>query len=293
MIKKALKGTLSDLGLDTGSINQRIGLWSIKSALEERGLGDLVGRLREIAPDISGQEETEDAEFNEYWETKRRALHAFQCSLMMKALRPAAGKEITVVDIGDSAGTHMTYLKKLTENRFKVNTLSVNLDAKAVEKIKKRGLEAVRCRAEDISIGERDVDLFTSFEMVEHLHDPAIFFRRLAKNTKGKKMLITVPYLRQSRVGLYYVRNGARRGKPSCAESEHIFELSPADWSLLLLHSGWKVAHGEVYYQYPRNWFCFSAALSVYWKSVDFEGFWGAILEKDTSISDLYRDWEG
>jgi hypothetical protein len=23
-----------------------------------------------------------------------------------------------------------------------------------------------------------------------------------------------------------------------------------------------------------------------------FEGFWGAILEKDTTLSDLYQDWE-
>ena len=42
---------------------------------------------------------------------------------------------LSIVDIGDSSGTHTSYLKKLvTETNLKL--LSVNLDLKAIEKIK-------------------------------------------------------------------------------------------------------------------------------------------------------------
>ncbi|MHB9156374.1 MAG: hypothetical protein ACYC5N_11930 [Endomicrobiales bacterium] len=34
------------------------------------------------------------------------------------------------------------------------------------------------------------------------------------------------------------------------------------------------------------------AFLSRYWRKTEFEGFWGAILEKEAAFSDRYRDWE-
>ena len=74
-----------------------------------------------------------------------------------------------------------------------MDTLSVNLDPRAVEKIKARVLERFLCRAEDLDLPGVDIDLFTSFEMVEHLHNPAIFFHRLAKKSSCRKILITRP----------------------------------------------------------------------------------------------------
>ena len=103
-------------------------------------------------------------------------------------------------------------------------------------------------------------------------------------------MVITVPYLKASRVGLYHIRHPGQT--PIFAEDEHIFELSPGDWTLLLRHSGWRVAHSDIYYQYPRRIPFLSPLLAYFWRQVDFEGFWGAILEKDTALSDLYQDWE-
>ncbi|MEK7846841.1 MAG: methyltransferase domain-containing protein, partial [Nitrospinota bacterium] len=193
-------------------------------------------------------------------------------------------------DIGDSAGTHMLYLKELTKGKFEIDTISVNLDPRAIKKIEARGLKAVLCRAEELDLGEKKVDLFTSFEMVEHLHNPAIFFRRIAKKSPCNRMVITVPYLKDSRVGLHHIRN--KNGKIIFAEDEHIFELSPEDWVLLLLHSGWRVVHSEIYYQYPRRMPIMSQVFSWYWRNTDYEGFWGAILEKDTTLSDYYQDWE-
>ena len=154
-------------------------------------------------------------------------------------------------------------------------------------------MRAILKRAETITpedLGGKGIDLFTSFEMVEHLHNPAIFFRRIAKYSMCKKILITVPYMNNSRVGLKYIRKDKK--EDTYAEDEHIFELSPEDWTLLFLHSGWKVTFSEVYYQYPRRIPFFSKYLKKYWRRVDYEGFWGAILEKDLTYTDYYKDWD-
>ena len=94
----------------------------------------------------------------------------------------------------------------------------------------------------------------------------------------------------KSRVGLHHIR--IKDKNDVSAEEEHIFELSPEDWSLLILHSGWKVVFSKVYYQYPRKIPIISYVLSSYWKKTDFEGFWGAILEKDLTYLERYKDWE-
>jgi hypothetical protein len=290
LVTRIVSNIIGKLGLNKEKLKENISSWSIKRAYAENGLYDLTERLRNFIPDISCQEESGRDSFNDYYELKRRTLQAFQCYLMLYALKDQIAGDVNVVDIGDSAGTHMLYLRELTKEKFRINTLSVNLDPRAIEKIRKRGLPALLCRAEDLDLGGNRIDLFTSFQMVEHLHNPAIFFRRLAVKSKCDKMLITVPYLKFSRVGLHHIRRDAK--EPIFAEDEHIFELSPEDWTLLLKHAGWRVSDSRIYYQYPRRWPFSRKILAWFWRNTDFEGFWGAILEKDTSLSDLYKDWE-
>jgi len=184
----------------------------------------------------------------------------------------------------------MLYLRELAAKKFNVSTLSINLDPSAIEKIKARGLNAILCRAEDLNMEGYHVDLFASFEMVEHFHDPAIFLHGPTQKTSCNRMVITVPYLKKSRTGLHHIRN--RSDDITHAENEHIFELSPVDWTLLMMHAGWKVIYGEIYYQYPRRLPVVSQLLSWYWRKTDYEGFWGGILERDTTFSDRYTDWE-
>ncbi len=289
-VKHALKIMLKSFHIDPAALLERVGSWSLNLALAQNGLQSMVQKLTEIVPDVSDQY-SGSAMQGPYWQLKVRGMHAFQTTLMLKALAGLPRKRLTVVDIGDSAGTHMTYLTRLAGAGAELETMSVNLDPKAVEKISAKGLKAILCRAECLDLGpDQPVDLFTSFEMVEHLHNPAIFFRRLAKKSPGNLMVITVPYMKKSRVGLYHTRNPA--AGPVSAEDEHIFELSPQDWTLLCLHAGWRITYSATYYQYPRKLPLLSPLLASFWRHTDFEGFWGAILEKDTSCSDLYQDWE-
>lgn len=290
MLRRMLKKIFQIVGINPSDLIQKISKWSVSHSVRENKFVELIERLRQIAPDISRQELTAMSGFNDYWELKRRALQAFQCAMMLKSLEPLTVKNLTVVDIGDSAGTHMLYLKELTKEKFDIDTIGVNLDSAAIEKIKAKGQKAVLCRAEDLDLGDKKVDLFTSFQMVEHLHNPAIFFRRLAKRSPCNKIVLTVPYMKSSRVGLHNIRN--KVNKSVIAEEEHIFELNPEDWSLLFLHSGWKVTYSQIYYQYPRKIPIVNTILEWFWRKTDFEGFWGVILEKDTTFSDCYQDWE-
>lgn len=289
MLKKTIASVLKVFGVDCQKLQENICMWSLRQSIRENNYGDMVKKLITIVPDLSEQYSLSEEHYSSYVELKLRVQHAFQCVMMFKGLESLPAGKLTVVDIGDSAGTHMRYVQALTKDRFDIDTISVNLDPRAIEKIKAKGLKAILSRAEDMDLTGRQVDLFTSFEMVEHLHNPAIFFRRLAKKTSCNQMVMTVPYVRESRVSLLNSRDGS--DNKIFAEDEHVFELSPRDWTNLLLHGGWKVRYNRIYYQYPRRIPLVSTFLSWYWKRVDFEGFWGVVLEKDTTVSDRYQDW--
>ena len=81
---------------------------------------------------------------------------------------------MTIVDIGDSSGTHSNYIKKLIQNN-KLKLLSVNLDPMAIEKIKQKGFEAILSKAEDLQKYNINPDLFMSFQTIEHLNAPIPF----------------------------------------------------------------------------------------------------------------------
>lgn len=270
------------------AVINKICFYSIRKALSEKGFNDLINTLRKIVPDISEQE-SRHRMMDPYLELKMRGLHAFQCSLMLRTINSFPSSRVTIVDLGDSSGTHMLYIRGIKNDSIAIDSISVNLDPIAIEKIRARKLRGVLCRAEELDLRNESIDLIVSFEMIEHLHNPALLFRRLSTNSGFNKIIITVPYVKKSRVGLHHVRNRSER--IIFAEDEHIFELSPEDWSLLLLHSGWKVTYNEIYYQYPHKWPLLSWFFAFFWKRVDYQGFWGATLEKDLTYSNRYSSW--
>ena len=288
MIKEIYKKLIPQFFQDKiSNRHERIRILSIKSALKEQGLLGLYNRLESVSPDISNQYSNVKID-SEYFKTKIRGEHAFQVSLVQEALRLLGlenKKSLTIIDIGDSCGTHLGYLKNIYKD---IDTLSVNLDPVAVERIKKKGMKAVCADADDIDSYSLKGDVYLSFEMLEHLFNPAYFLYRLARKIEGETFIVTVPYIEQSRVGLHHIRNG-RKNKVSC-ENVHIFELSPYDWKLIFQHSGWSVAYEKIYFQYTRKGFF--RLMKGYWKKVDYEGFYGAVLKRDSSWSDLYKDWK-
>ncbi len=259
---------------------------SIRAAVREQKLLSLYNELSEIVPDITHQYSSLELD-TEFLKTNTRALHAFQIALVNDALKSIESKHMTIVDIGDSAGTHLQYLSELNKDR-NFRCLSVNTDEEAVKRIQQKGMEAICARAENLTTHSIDADIFLSFEMLEHLMNPSEFLRSLSVKTNCKAFVITVPYLAQSRVGLHHIRQNQRRNVS--AENTHIFELSPNDWKLIFKHSGWAIVSDRIYYQYPRM-SLFRCILKKLWIRSDFEGFYGAILKPDQSWSDLYSGW--
>lgn len=292
MLRIAIKKILSFLGIDRNRLHIKLSTWSLHKAAVEQGLVGILEQLCHAVPNISKQESREVPDsVVEYVGVKRRLLHSYQLRIMTRLLDPL-GFDVRVVDIGDSAGTHCLYFRKIFQAKHNIKTLSVNLDPRAIKKIKARGLPALLKRAEEITPEDLggNIDVFTCFEMLEHLHNPALFLRRLADSPTGAKLFITVPFLRKSRIGLRHIRQQCH--DDVYAEDVHIFELSPSDWTLLFMHSGWKVVDQGICYQYPRRMPIVSHVLKAYWKLMDFEGFWGAVLERDMTYSKRYMDWE-
>ena len=260
-------------------IREKLLSWSIACALREQGLWNMYYKLKDIVPDIVHQY-TSFAINSKYLELNVRAVHAFQMMLVETALRELVANP-TIVDIGDSAGTHIQYIKGLHPEQ-NIKSLSINIDQEAVNKIRAKGLEALCARAEELSFLDIETDMFLLFETLEHLTDPIRFLERLS-HVPCKSLVITVPYIAKSRVGLHHIRHSQKQQVN--AENTHIFELSPKDWRLIFQHSGWEVVTESVYRQYPR---CSPLWLArEYWVRYDFEGFYGVILKPDKTWSSV------
>src|SRR3972149_4816783 len=128
---------------------------SLKEAAKEQSLDKLSFRLANIVPDIREQYSLFKLD-SPYLLTKVRNVHAFQISIVDKIIEEF--KMPVIVDVGDSSGTHLQYIDGLYSKGRKIRCLSVNLDKKAVEKIRKKGLEAINARAEDLSAYDIDAD---------------------------------------------------------------------------------------------------------------------------------------
>jgi hypothetical protein len=267
----------------------------------KEGRHKTIEKIVSIVPDISDQYSTWTINPSSIYDVvKIRSIHAFQVNLALTALRglcnPSIEDPLFVVDIGDSSGTHTKYLQELCPELGigDVEFLSVNLDSAAVEKILAKGGSAIQSRAEDLHQiigGQRHPDVYLSFQSLEHFFDPISFLRDLAVETSTENFVITVPYMKRSRVGLKHLRNPNPSGRfrEINAENTHIFELSPEDWKLIFRFSGWMPVHEEVFFMTPSRHplSLFRYALRRY----DFEGFYGVILRKSLQESELYRDW--
>jgi len=293
-----MKGLIKEL---LKKLFYQLAVTALNTSNKQAGRIGIIEAITLIVPNISDQFSTWTVEMKSAYDvTKIRSIHAFQVSLALLALEKVSNEVtkdvVSVVDIGDSSGTHVKYLKELYSDSInkKVEFISVNLDSDAVQKISKKGGRAIKSRAENLhenSEYKQHPDLYLSFQMLEHLFDPVSCLRSLALNTSTNYFVVTVPYVNQSRVGLKHLRKSYSRGrfKEINAENTHIFELSPEDWKLIFRFSGWKTIHEEIFYMYPtKHWlWYFRYALRRY----DFEGFYGVVLQKSLKESELYKDW--
>ena len=279
-----------------GFIKNKIKILSLLSSRIQNKLGPYIDIGEKIMPDLSHQYSADFGKtLSRYKTIKIRNQQAFQVKFARECIDKLNGEQ-SVVDIGDSSGSQLLQLKEFCKIK---ETISINIDSSAIERIKEKGLRAYNCRAEELYTKHKiKGDVFLSFQTVEHLHDPCKFFREIAE-IDFKIFVMTVPLRRQSTIGLKHLRSilkhkekklniSDRKMSNVNAESVHIFELSPKDWELLALHSGLELISQQTYLQYPA----FIPGLKKIWLKDDFEGFWGASFIKNKSFQDLYKGLE-
>ncbi len=225
--------------------------------------------LERIIPDISDQYNTSVLD-TKYLNLKVRAVHAFQIDLVKRTCKD----NYYISDVGDSSGNHIIYAEYFFKN---LSSTSVNVDSKAIRKINSKGLHAEKANAEEYVEYAAKVDLTFLFQTLEHFENPISFLKKAKNHTKY--MIITVPYLKNGRVGFHHLRSKNHPFWKGCPEDVHYYELSPKDWKLIFEFIGWKVEHEIIYYQYPRWIPIISWLLKRYWRKFDFEGFYGMILK--------------
>lgn len=203
----------------------------------------------------------------------------------IKRIKEGATLPVTYADIGDSDGSVRYLLSKMYTDH-QLDTIGINLQAQAVAKMKKLGLKAICANAMDLEKQGANFDIVSLFETLEHLPDPIGFLKGIS-NIVNNELVISVPYVRKSRIGLQYLRNNWPKKIKATIENQHIFELSPSDWKKLMVHSGWKVNHEMIVKAYPRFSF-HRLILEPYWRYLSFDGFWFVSLTKDRTISKNY-----
>jgi hypothetical protein len=287
-----IKSVARSFGVDTRKIYQVASARSVDAATREQGLTSLRAKLRERIPDLTDQYtlKIDRIEYDRYWETKMRSIHAFQIDSTLQALDSLSARALTVVDVGDSSGNHCAYLQTIAPAGKIDRMVSVNLDRVAVEKIQAKGGEAILCRAEALHSQGLRPDLMLLFETLEHLTDPLRFLHTMATDGDITNILLTVPYRKHSRFGGDLIRRAESDIQDQITpEQVHIFELSPEDWQLLARLAGYRTAFCRTYFQYPQR--------SVYrlmkpvWRKLDFEGFISLFLQRDPTLSERFSGW--
>ena len=285
------KTILRALGVDAGSLFNRVAAASIDAAVKAQGLAALQANLRRVVPDLSQQYTytIDEESYKQFGERKMRGLHAFQVKCVLDALS-GLGSGITIVDIGDSSGAHGMYVKAVAREGTIDRYISVNLDSVAVDKVNKNGGEAILCRAEELDHQSVNADLFVSFETIEHLLDPVRFLHDLATKGAAEQILFSVPYRRSSRFGGYHLRLQDSKLPPRITPEElHVMELSPEDWSIACRLAGFRTMSVQIYRQYPKwhpLWF-----MMPIWRCLDFEGYICILAKKDMAFANRYSGW--
>ncbi len=190
------------------------------------------------------------------------------------------------VDVGDSDGAARLLFLAGVDPGDAIKTLGVNLEKEAIVLIRSKGLEAEHMNAMDLHKKGIGCDLVSVFETLEHMPDPIGFLESM-QEVVGERLLISVPLIVRSRVGLRYLTKQWEPSKKPGYSNNHMFELSPADWQKLFQHSGWAIDEEWKVRQYPRSGLLKNVMQGA-WRKIAFEGYWFVSLKKDKTFSNQF-----
>ncbi len=257
----------------------RFRISSIHKAIIQQNLDGYLGTITGLNADITDHYGSFKID-TDYIARKVRALHAFQIKLIGIGINTESSIQEKIVDLGDSSGQHLFYTRRavIGTQSPRWYDVGVNIDENAIKKITEKGFRAVKYNIEKGDFKDsnfKDADYVYMFETLEHLNNPGTVLKKIKEDINPKALIITVPHVRKSRVGIEKTSKG-KEGDLT-PEDIHIFELSPKDWKQLFTYAGWKVDYEQIYYQYPQNRIT-KYFWRWYWNRFDYEGFGGYIL---------------
>jgi len=204
---------------------------------------------------------------------------------VIESLKSDGASVSSYADIGDSDGSTRMLFEKAIDVPD-ISTVGINIQAEAVEQIRALGLDAECMDAMKMAERGMQYGVASVFETLEHLPDP-IGFLRAMQDVAQERLVISVPLIVNSRVGLGYLKSNWPKEKSATIANNHIFELTPEDWNKLFLHTGWRVDISWRVQQFPR-WGLLRLLMMYAWRRISFEGFYFVSLVKDDTYSSRY-----
>lgn len=195
-------------------------------------------------------------------------------------------KHCSCLDVGDCDGAMRLLLREYLRD-FSLDSLGINLQLEAVEKIRQKGLPAECIDAMEFGKTGREYDIVSIFETLEHLPNPLGFLENIHGAVRHR-LIISVPFVHQSRVSLRYLDKNWDKNKVPTIENTHIFELSPLDWDKIFRHTGWRIEQQWRLEQFPKSGFL-RLIMQQAWKKISFGRFWFVCLTKDMTYQKRFR----
>ena len=142
----------------------------------------------------------------------------------------------TLLEVGPGFGT---FCAVVTESNFFRRVIAVEPTPELAEACRKRGVEVIEKRIEDIGAELDTVDVVVAFEVIEHLFDPSFFLKAArSKLSKSGLLVLSCPN------GLGF--DISILGSNSLAvDAEHVNLFNPTSLSKLLEDLGFEVLLSE------------------------------------------------
>jgi SAM-dependent methyltransferase len=142
-----------------------------------------------------------------------------------------------LVDVGAGSGLFLEVFEK--------KSLGVDIYAPHVEAMQSHGIEVVSCPTEALDLEDDSFDYGFAFEVLEHSESPLGGLKELSRVCR-KGIFASIP--------LRHVSHTIPRDPDQTVFSQHIFELSPEDFSQLASHAGLRAVNTQEFLFFHPTW---------------------------------------
>lgn len=149
---------------------------------------------------------------------------AKRLELILQSIKDYENKKI--IDVGTTSGIFLRHLNK--------KGVGLNISERAVESMKKFGVEAVLGSADDLKFADKSFDYLFSFQTIEHLENPLKALKEFTRVTR-EKVLVTIPNVPRTSICSF-------ESSEQSVHQWHVFVFSDADFNKIARRAGLKVS---------------------------------------------------